>query len=110
MMFNECGNGWSDIIVRLNERIMLYLEDHPELKRQFNFNSVKEKYGGLRVYYYPYNEIIENFIAMAKVEASMTCELCGAPGQMYSDNRITITLCPSCASLKKSLKQAVYTC
>lgn len=85
----ECGDGWFNLLENLLSTIEL---EGLDLGRVL---QVKEKFGGLR--FYVQSEIpdyarIQEIIAGAEVEASHTCEVCGAEGKARP-NGWTKTLC-----------------
>jgi hypothetical protein len=54
--------------------------------------QVKEKFGGLRFYYEGGDDQVHGMVRMAESWASVTCEVCGKPGQLRSGGWIK-TLC-----------------
>ena len=108
----ECGNGWYEIIssvcwmIKQHERNKegnrKYLENNdPErlasLPEYFpvKFDQVKEKYGGLRLYFSGGDEYIEGLVSMAEAFSYQVCENCGNKGQPNKGGWIS-TLCESC--------------
>ena len=86
------GDGWYDILDRLSAKL-----EPMGIKAA----QVKEKFGGLRFYFYGYSERdnVEEayeYVNEAEAEAAKTCEQCGAPGQLYGQGWLT-TLCKTCA-------------
>lgn len=56
--------------------------------------QVKEKFGGLRFYYYGGDEYIEGLVAMAESMSYVTCEVCGSSGNRTNNGYGYIsTLC-----------------
>ena len=91
----EVGDGWISILDILAESLTA-------LGWQGTLFQVKEKYGTLRFYAeYPYNatrEVVEQMhacIRRAEDASEVTCELCGAAGQLYGDHWLT-TRCEPC--------------
>lgn len=108
----ECNLGWYDIIssicwmISQHERNIdgnrKYLEKNdPEkltsLPEYFpvKFDQIKEKYGGLRVYYSGGNDYIRGIVSMAEEYSYKVCEKCGNAGKVNKGGWIT-TLCDSC--------------
>lgn len=59
----------------------------PEPVETVNFQQIKEKFGSLRVYVRSnYDEYVLGVINMAENMADRTCELTGAPGELYVQN------------------------
>lgn len=63
-----------DAIVERKERPV------PEPIEQVVATQVKEKFGGLRFYYFGGDDYIDGVVAMAESMSYRTCEECGAPG------------------------------
>ena len=108
----ECGNGWHEIIsnvcwmIAQHERNIdgnrKYLEKNdPErlktLPEYFpvKFDQVKEKYGGLRLYFSGGDEYVEGLVSMAEAISYTICEVCGNKGEPNKGGWIS-TLCESC--------------
>ena len=79
--FAECGDGWTEII-RNTDNKLRYIDP------KYKIVQIKQKFGGLRYYYHPSDDakslsdlvvqIMEDIVQAAEVQASYTCELCGA--------------------------------
>lgn len=110
----ECGDGWFEILSSLcfmiaqHERNIegnnKYLEkqnraDEIVAYEPFRFTQIKEKFGGLRIYYYGGNEYIRGLIGMAESWSYHTCEKCGQKGKPDKRGWI-MTLCESCGEKK----------
>jgi len=108
----ECNLGWYEIISsvcwmivqheRNQEDNRKYLENNdPEklasLPEYFpvKFDQVKEKYGGLRLYFTGGDDYIRGMVRMAEAMSYNICEICGNKGQPNKGGWIT-TLCDSC--------------
>jgi hypothetical protein len=59
------------------------------------FDQVKEKYGGLRLYFSGGDKYVEGLVSMAEAMSYKICEVCGNKGQPNEGGWIT-TLCDSC--------------
>ena len=79
----ECGRGWSWIVVALMQTA---------LNEGATITQVKEKFGGLRFYYYGGTDTLEKLVDYAEELASKTCECCGAPGKLRGKHWLQ-TLC-----------------
>lgn len=105
----ETGNGWYEIISSLcwmikqhednKEWRKKYLEENdPEkLKQesqyfQVKFDQIKEKYGGLRIYFSGGDDYIDGLVSMAEAMSYKICEICGNKGKPNKGGWIT-TLC-----------------
>lgn len=85
-----CGPGWHELLLDAGERLR---DEFPEC----SFTQVKAKFGGLRIYGLRgsggdidrWNAIIRE----AEDRASVTCELCGEPGELGRSRGWWSTLC-----------------
>jgi hypothetical protein len=83
-IYFECGEGWLDIIERLAAKLEeIIKKNKSEAYSSMNgCTQVKEKYGTIRFYMDYYNEEIEKAIDEARIESSITCEVCGKNGKL----------------------------
>jgi hypothetical protein len=112
----ECGDGWYDIISSLCWMIAqhetnisnnkLYLEkNNPEKLKNtpeyfpVKFDQVKEKFGGLRVYFSGGDDYINGLVRMAESFSYKICEVCGEKGSPNKSGWIS-TLCEICKKNK----------
>jgi hypothetical protein len=67
-------------------------EELKELPEYFpvKFDQVKEKYGGLRVYFSGGDEYIEGLVSMAEAISYNTCEVCGNKGEANKGGWISV--------------------
>ena len=108
----EVGNGWYELLASVCWRIFQheeniksrreYLEkNNPEkLKNEpeyfpVKFDQIKEKYGGLRIYFSGGDDYVEGVVGMAEEYSYKVCEVCGNSGKPNESGWIT-TLCESC--------------
>lgn len=108
----ECNNGWYELLSSMCWRISQHeqnIEDHKKYLEQnkpedlknlseyfpVKFDQVKEKYGGLRVYFSGGDDYIEGVIRMAEEYSYKVCEVCGNAGKPNKGGWIT-TLCEIC--------------
>lgn len=96
----DVGEGWDNIIIDLNARLA-------SLDPDYTVAQVKEKFGGLRYYIDYINEDVREsahlFIQEAEDVASVTCEVCGAQGELRDKQAWMRTLCDNCHANRKSL-------
>lgn len=78
----ECGPGWYSIIESACDLIQQHEKDKEDDSNYFpaKFEQVKEKYGGLRMYFSGGDEYVEGVLAMAEAMSYKTCDVCGSPG------------------------------
>jgi hypothetical protein len=105
----ECGDGWFDILSSLcfqihqheeniNRQIKWKQEQDPEYNSDyyaFKFDQIKEKFGGLRIYFSGGDEYIEGLISMSEDFSYQICEVCGQRGKPNKGGWIS-TLCENC--------------
>jgi len=107
----ECNNGWFDIISSLCWMIRQH-EDNKALTKKYleendpeklktepeyfpvKFDQIKEKYGGLRIYFSGGDDYVEGLVSMAEAISYKICEVCGNKGESNKGGWIT-TLCES---------------
>ena len=108
----ECNIGWYDImssvcyqITQREKNIKNNLEyckknniNPPALETCYmpvTFDQVKEKYGGLRIYFSGGDDYVDGLISMAEEMSYKICERCGCPGSSNKQGWI-MTLCDKC--------------
>lgn len=88
-MYFECNDGWYQLIDNLFH-ILTSHAVNAQLDDNFKVVTVKEKFGGLRVYYtasfssgiYNGDDFVSGAIAMAERISYNICDMCGAPGEV----------------------------
>lgn len=93
------GNGWSGLFRQLCQDIRT-TNPPPE----FQFEQVKEKFGGLRAYFYGGTPAIAALVEAAENASFQTCESCGLTGNVTTEGRWLKTLCADCRRDKQPLK------
>ena len=87
----ECGDGWYNTINLLCANIQHHVDWKQEQKEKYNRGEgcsqvvavqIKEKFGTLRFYYNGGDDTIDGMVRMAESMSAVTCEECGAPGQL----------------------------
>lgn len=105
----EAGNGWNDIIsslcwmIKQHENNIVWQtkwkqKTDPEYKSEYfpvKFDQIKEKYGGLRVYFSGGDDYVEGLVSMAEAMSYKICEVCGNKGECNKSGWFT-TLCEGC--------------
>jgi hypothetical protein len=91
----ETGEGWYEILSSLCWMIKQYEDSiiwqtewnqktNPEYKSDYfpvKFDQIKEKYGGLRVYFSGGDQYIEGLVSMAEAMSYKICDICGNKGE-----------------------------
>lgn len=108
----ECNLGWYEIISSVCWMIKQH-EENKEWTRKYlekndperlasspeyfpvKFDQVKEKYGGLRLYFSGGDDYVEGLVSMAEAFSYKVCEVCGNKGEPNKGGWI-VTLCESC--------------
>jgi len=91
----ECNIGWYDIISSVCYRIKQYEKNKKSDYYPVTFDQIKEKWGGLRIYYIGGDDYIRGVVDMAEEMSYKICERCGCPGSPNKQGWIT-TLCDNC--------------
>ena len=107
----ECNSGWYELLSSVCWRISQHekniedrkriLADRPEkIKEDLEYNAVKfdqikEKNGGLRIYYNGGDNYVRGVVSMAEEYSYKVCEVCGNSGKPNKGGWIS-TLCDNC--------------
>ena len=105
----DCGLGWYDIMsvlcwmITQHENNIVWQTEYkqktdPEYKSDYfpvKFDQVKEKFGGLRIYFSGGDEYVEGLVSMAESFSYKVCEVCGERGDS-NKNGWVVTLCDKC--------------
>ena len=93
----ECGKGWWPMIEKVASAIDSINAAHPD--SPVEVSQIKQKFGGLRIYYHNAPEDIRQLIDLAIESSWHTCERCGATeGVTTNLEGYRLTLCPECRS------------
>jgi hypothetical protein len=110
----ECGEGWYDILSSLCWMINQHEENikwrekwkqkqNVDIQQDFEvkvegdeqeyfpvkFDQIKEKYGGLRVYFSGGDEYIEGLVSMVEAMSYKICDVCGNKGEPNKEGWIS---------------------
>ena len=91
----ECNIGWYDIISSVCYRIIQHENNKKSDYYPVTFDQIKEKWGGLRIYYIGGDDYIRGVVDMAEEISYKICERCGCPGSPNKQGWI-MTLCDNC--------------
>lgn len=86
-------DGWFDIVDSMCCLINHHENNLKSRKKEFipvTFDQIKEKFGGLTVYYSGGDECIRGIVGMAQQISYKTCEVCGNKGQATKKGWIKI--------------------
>lgn len=100
----ECNNGWYEILsslcwmIKQHEDNIIWRTEYRrkqdiEYKSEYfpvKFDQIKEKYGGLRVYFSGGDEYIEGLVSMAEAISYKVCEVCGNKGESNKSGWISV--------------------
>jgi len=113
----ECNNGWYELLSSICWRIFQHEQNIYEriaTRNKFGtqndqsdldyvpvkFDQIKEKFGGLRIYFSGGDDYIEGVVDMAEEYSYKVCEVCGNSGKPNKGGWIT-TLCNNCRNKDK---------
>lgn len=96
------GDGWYNILDILFKSFISYLKELEQNSvgtPSIQIWDIKEKFGGLRIYYTTSSEeptleiVIYRLVSMAEQLSMRTCEDCGKPGEIINQNGWYRTQC-----------------
>jgi hypothetical protein len=96
-VFPECGEGWHDIISEVCRIAETRIKNRDIA--EFKFTQIKEKFGGLRMYFDGGDDYIAGAVRMAESVSFRTCEITGKPGVLCKKGGWLRTLCDEQAEL-----------
>lgn len=108
----ECGNGWYELLSsvcwkifqyerNIQDRIMIRNKNGKENDQSdldyvsVKFDQIKEKFGGLRIYFSGGDDYVDGLVSMAEEYSYKICEVCGNAGKPNKGGWIS-TLCDNC--------------
>lgn len=92
------GEGWQPLVRTL-------IQDITAMGWDGELVQIKEKFGGLRFYIGSASKEIHDRISEAERQADVTCEQCGAPGELRNTSWWK-TLCDTCHETRLKERQA----
>lgn len=95
----EFFDGWLSVVDEaLTEIEQAVSEMSPTERAAFHISQIKEKFGGLRLYYHPRNARIDAIVSQATKRAFLTCEECADFGMLHLfGGHLYATRCRACA-------------
>ena len=91
----ECNIGWYDILSSVCYRIKQHEKNKQSDYYPVTFDQIKEKWGGLRIYYIGGDDYIRGVVDTAEEMSYKICERCGCPGSPNKQGWV-MTLCDNC--------------
>jgi len=85
----QCGDGWLPMLEELFDKTDKIAKPY----KDFRISTVKEKFGGLRVYCFASTDEIENLIDEYEAKSYKVCERCGRKGKLTHVFGWYVTLC-----------------
>jgi len=115
----ECGDGWYELLSsvcwrisshekNIEERIAIRNKNGRENDQSdleycsVKFDQIKEKFGGLRIYFSGGDDYVEGVVDMAGEYSYKICEVCGNPGKPNKGGWI-VTLCDNCRNKSQNV-------
>ena len=101
------SRGWLPVLERACEEIDEILGRD---KREFHWVEIKQKYGGLHLYYEmegPHDDVlrkVDRTIFEAELQSEKTCEICAAPGEVQQQDFWQDCLCAHHREIRKTMK------
>jgi len=92
----ECGAGWVSLLDEVFEELSKY---------GVSIRLVKEKFGGLVIYFVANEEdyeAVSSIVSRAEARSYMICEVCEKNGKLRKEVSHIRTLCDDCYELAKS--------
>ena len=102
----EIGDGWYDLVrsvcwmIKQHEDNKRWQKEWREKQNQdttdepeyfpVKFDQVKEKYGGLRLYFNGGDEYVEGLVSLAEAYSYHVCEICGNKGEANKGGWIAV--------------------
>lgn len=105
--FGEIGEGWILLVKEMAIQMKAWFEEnYPNSVDEFEFTQIKEKFGTLRAYFYPYFEGLDDIVDKAEKKSACTCEVCGNPGEITNDGYWMMTRCEEHSPKNEKIKNA----
>ena len=90
----DTGDGWFQLIK--DTCTMLQCNIDNKFFSQIQFTQVKEKFGGLRIYFSPYCDKAQDIIDKAEKSSFKICEMCGSIEKVKQTKGYIMSLCKEC--------------
>lgn len=93
----DIGDGWYNLLRSTLIAVELEISNLPvELQAGIYLKQIKEKFGGIRIYFNHTTPHINGVIALAELLSNSTCETCGLPGEHKNLKGWVCTMCDEC--------------
>lgn len=80
----ECLDGWNGLLYVMFEAIEK-AQVRGDVPEDFRWGQIKEKFGTIRLYYPPSLPEFEQLVHCIDRASAITCEVCGQPGQLFTE-------------------------
>jgi len=98
----ETGNGWFWLLNNLLDTIQSYIKNNN--KPNISITQIKEKFGGLNVYYTGGDELIDGMVWFAEHLSYSICEFCGTNVGVGRTSGWIYTICWDCLQKNERAK------
>jgi len=95
----QCNEGWYPLI-----KDMLDIIYKLDIRKEVKIFQIKEKFGQFRFYYNDTevsNQYIKEVVTVFTIKINKTCEQCGMPGSLNTNEERHKTLCSECINIKE---------
>lgn len=96
----ECGAGWFKIIDDMATELQAHIDASG--CEQVKANQFKEKFGEVRFYFSGGDDTCQDIVSKAVGLSLVTCDLCGAPGEMGNNGGWISVRCEAHANAKRA--------
>ena len=98
----ECGPGWADLIIAVNELLDLWGET-------IRFSQIKEKFGAIRMYFDGVDALgrVDELTDAAEELSYALCESCGKPAKIRDRGGYVFTACDEHAGVGSTVVRIV---
>lgn len=94
--------GWRDITIQFCDSVNKLIEQEPEAGKELTILQLKEKFGGVRVYFgpmecsYRFHSELNSLVNLYEMSSYATCTHCGKDADIVYIGGYAAALCPTC--------------